>query len=141
MQQFFTFVLNHWVLFLALFIVSVLLAANLLSDKLLGFKSVDPQAATQLINREGAVVLDVREEADFSAGHIVNAIHIPLAGLEARLKELDSMRESPFIVTCQAGQLSARAGDILRKHGFTKVYKLGGGLMAWKDAKLPMVTG
>ncbi len=140
MQQFITFVINHWALFLALAVVSVLLAANLLSETLLGFKSVAPQAATQLINREGAVVLDVREEADFNAGHIVNAIHIPLAGLEARLRELDSMRESPFIVTCQAGQLSARAGDILRKHGFTKVYKLGGGLMAWKDAKLPLVA-
>ena len=140
MQQFITFIISHWVLFLALVIVSVLLAANLLSETLLGFKSVAPQAATQLINREGAVVLDVREEADFNTGHIVNALHIPLAGLEARLKELEKMRETPLIVTCQAGQLSARAGDILRKHGFTKVYKLGGGLIAWKDAKLPLVS-
>ena len=140
MQQFFAFVVNHWILFLALVVISVLLAATLLSEVLLGFKSVTPAAATQLINREGAVVLDVREEREFRAGHIVNAVHVPLTALEARLKELDKMRETPLIVTCQNGQFSARAGDILRKHGFTKIYKLGGGLMTWKDANLPLVT-
>ncbi len=140
MQQFFAFVVNHWILFLALVVISVLLAATLLSEVLLGFKSVTPAAATQLINREGAVVLDVREEREFRAGHIVNALHVPLTALEARLKDLDKMRETPLIVTCQNGQFSARAGDILRKHGFTKIYKLGGGLMTWKDANLPLVT-
>lgn len=140
MQQFFAFVVNHWILFLALVVISVLLGATMLSEVLLGFKSVTPAAATQLINREGAVVLDVREESEFRAGHIVNAMHVPLTALEARLKELDKMRDKPLIVTCQNGQFSARAGDILRKHGFGQVYKLGGGLLTWKDAKLPLVT-
>lgn len=140
MQQFFNFIISHWVLFLALVVIIVLLAANFLSDMLLGFKSVTPAQATQLINREAAVVLDVRDTGEFGAGHIVNARHVPLGELEARLKELDGLKDTPLIVTCQTGQFSARASDILRKHNFVKVYKLGGGLIAWKDAKLPLVT-
>ena len=140
MQQFFAFVVNHWILFLALVVISVLLAATLLSEVLLGFKSVTPAAAIQLINREGAAMLDVREDSEFRAGHIVNAVHVPLSALETRLKQLDKMKDKPLIVTCQSGQLSARACDILRKHGFTQVYKLGGGLLTWKDAKLPLVA-
>jgi rhodanese-related sulfurtransferase len=140
MQQLSTFIVNHWELFLALVIILTLLASTGFSQKLLGFKEVQPQELTQMINRQNAVVLDVREDKDFSAGHIVNAVHVPLSNLETRLKSLEKFKGRPVITTCQTGDRSARAAAILRKQGFEPVYKLAGGLMAWREAKLPLST-
>ena len=140
MQQITTFILNHWELFLALVIILTLLASTGVSQKLLGFKEVRPQELTHMINRQNAVVLDVREDKEFGEGHIVNAVHVPLSVLEARLKTLDKFKGRPIVTTCQAGDRSARAAALLRKHGFDPVYKLAGGLVAWRGAKLPLST-
>lgn len=140
MQEFGTFVLNHWILFLALVIILGLIAASYLSDKLLGFKELQPQQVTQKINHDNAVVLDVREDKEFKEGHIVNAVHAPLSKLEGSMNKFAKYKERPLIVTCQNGQRSARACALLRKQGFENVFKLGGGLMAWRDAKYPLIT-
>lgn len=140
MQQITTFILNHWELFLALVIILTLLASTGVSQKLLGFKEVQPQELTHMINRQDAMVLDVREDKEFSEGHIVNAVHMPLSTLEANLKTLDKFRGKPIVTTCQTGDRSARAAALLRKHGFEPVYKLAGGLVAWRGAKLPLST-
>ncbi|MEO5573894.1 MAG: rhodanese-like domain-containing protein [Gammaproteobacteria bacterium] len=140
MQQFSSFIVNHWELFLALIIILTLLASTGFSEKLLGFKEVRPQELTHMINRQNAVVLDVREDQDFSAGHIVNAVHVPLSNLEARLKSLEKFKGRPVVTTCQTGDRSSRAAAILRKQGFDPVYKLAGGLLAWREAKLPLST-
>lgn len=139
MQQFGTFVINHWALFLALAIIIGLLVGTALSDRMLGFKDLRPAEVTRMINQQNAVVLDVREDGDFKEGHIVNAVHVPLSKLEARLKSLEKFRGRPLIATCQAGDRSARACALLRKQGFDHVYKLAGGLAAWREAKLPLV--
>ncbi len=140
MEQFGTFILNHWELFLTLVIILALLAGTGFSQKLLGFKEVQPQQLTQMVNRENAVVLDVREDKEFKEGHIVNALHVPLSELEVRLKSLEKLKGRPVITTCQTGDRSARAAAILRKQGFEPVFKLAGGLLAWRDAKLPLST-
>ena len=140
MQQITTFILNHWELFLALVIILTLLASTGVSQKLLGFKEVQPQELTHMINRQDAMVLDVREDKEFGEGHIVNAVHVPLSVLEARLKALDKFKGRPIVTTCQTGDRSARAAALLRKHGFEPVYKLAGGLVAWRGAKLPLST-
>ncbi|MCB5205954.1 rhodanese-like domain-containing protein [Methylovorus mays] len=106
-----------------------------------GAKSVSPSEAVLLINRNQGVVLDVREDAEFAAGHINDARHIPLAKLEDRLAELQKFREKPVIVHCQSGVRSSKAAATLRKHEFTQVYELDGGLNAWTQAKLPLVKG
>lgn len=138
MQQLGTFIINHWELFLALAIILALLAGSGLSQKVLGFKELQPAQATQMINREKAVVLDVREEQEFKQGHIVNAINVPLSELEARLKSLEKFRGRPIITTCQTGDRSARASAILQKQGFSPVFKIAGGLVAWRGAKYPL---
>ncbi len=140
MQQFGQFIINHWELFLALAIILFLLMSDGLSDKVLGFKELQPGGVTEQINRHNAAVLDVREEEDFKQGHIVNAIHAPLSTLEADIKKLEKLKGRPLIVTCQKGDRSARGAAVLRKQGFDPVYKLAGGLIAWRSAKLPLVT-
>lgn len=106
-----------------------------------GAKSVSPSEAVLLINRNQGMVLDVRDDAEFAAGHINDARHIPLAKLEDRLAELQKFRDKPVIVHCQSGVRSSKAAATLRKHEFTQVYELDGGVNAWTQAKLPLVKG
>lgn len=132
--------LSENVLLIGLFLGSgVMLLWPLLKRGAGGAASVTPSEAVLLINRSNAVVLDVRDEAEFSSGHINDAKHIPLAQLSDRIKELQKSKDKPVLVNCQAGARSAKACDILRKSGFTQVHNLQGGLNAWVQAKLPVV--
>ncbi|MCB5186287.1 rhodanese-like domain-containing protein [Methylobacillus gramineus] len=106
-----------------------------------GTASVSAHDAVLLINRSHAVVLDVRDDAEFAAGHITDAKHIPVAQLQERLKELVKFKDKPVLVYCQSGQRAAKASDILVKNEFKQVHQLQGGIKAWLDAKLPVVKG
>jgi rhodanese-related sulfurtransferase len=105
-----------------------------------GVPSLSPAEAVTLINRNNALVLDVRDEAEFTSGHIADAMHIPVADLESRLAELKKYKSKPVLVNCQRGARSAKACEILRKAEFTQVHNLHGGLDAWQQAKLPLVN-
>lgn len=99
---------------------------------------VSPVQATLLINREDAIVLDVREAAEFAQGHIPNSRHIPLAQLDKRLTELEKFKGRTIIVNCASGNRSGAACAALRKRGFEKVFNLAGGIGAWDQAGLPV---
>lgn len=135
MQQLVEFAGNHSVLFLALGVILGLLTYNLL----IGNKgSVDPMTATAKINHEDAVVLDVRPAADFSNGHIINAINVPINGFSKQIGSLENFKDRPIIISCRSGSQSSSACGQLRKQGFDEVYNLRGGLMAWQSANLPV---
>lgn len=99
-----------------------------------------PAEATLMMNREDALVLDVRETGEWGSGHIHGARHITLGQLEKRLSELDKFKEKPIIVVCATGNRSSSACGQLKKHGFDKVYSLGGGVSSWVEANLPLTT-
>ena len=99
-----------------------------------------PSEATLLMNREDALVLDVRETGEWSSGHISGARHITLAQLDKRFSELDKFKDKPIIVVCASGNRSSSACGQLKKHGFGKVYSLGGGISSWRDSSLPLTT-
>jgi rhodanese-related sulfurtransferase len=133
------FITNHWVLVAALVVILVLLAADGLKRRVLGFKDIKPQEAVRLINHEEAVVVDVRDDQEYRQGHVLNALPIPYGLMEERLQELEPYKSRPLIVYCRTGQRSARACALLRKQGFARLYKLSGGLTAWRGADLPVV--
>ena len=110
---------------------------SFVGGKVSGVASVDTLGATRLINQD-ALVLDVREDKEFAAGHIPKARHIPLGALANRLGELEKFKNKPIVVNCRSGQRSARACGILKKHGFEKAVNLTGGIMAWESANLPV---
>ena len=118
--------------------VAGLLLYTFIDARLRGFDSINPTVATQLINRDDAVILDVRADNEYRDGHIVNSIHIPLSYLQDRLKELDKYKNKPIIVSCRSGQRSGQACMMLKKEGFETVYNLSGGIMAWKNDNLPI---
>ena len=94
--------------------------------------------ATHLINRENALVLDVRDDAEYALLHIPDSRHIPLAVLESRLNELNKFKDKPIILNCLTGKRSAKACELLQKNGFNKVFVLKGGIGAWEEASLPL---
>ena len=104
-----------------------------------GDKSMlSPVEATLLINREDAIVIDVREQGDYAQGHIPNARHVPLGEISRRAGELDKFKGRPVILCCASGTRSASALSQLKKAGFEKLYNLRGGLAEWEKAGQPI---
>lgn len=99
---------------------------------------LDTLEATRLINQKDALLLDVRENHEYEAGHLPNSRHIPLGKLKDRLGEIDKYRQKPVLVYCRSGQRSASACAKLRKQGFEQVFNLKGGILAWESAGLPV---
>jgi len=99
---------------------------------------LSPVQATLLINREDAIVVDVRDQGEYAAGHIAGSRHIPAGELERRSGELDKFKSRPIILCCATGNRSAGALAQLRKAGFEKVYNLRGGIMEWEKAGQPL---
>jgi rhodanese-related sulfurtransferase len=137
MEQLLEFAGNHTLLLGAFFVVLSALMWNLISDPG-GKHAVDPLAATNLINHEDAVVVDVRSIAEFKDGHIVNAINIPLNGFNNSLKQLEKYRDKPIVAVCRSGSRSGSACNTLRKNGFENAKNLRGGMLAWESANLPV---
>ncbi len=88
-------------------------------------------------NHGSAVLLDVREPREWQAGHAPQAEHIPLGQLEDRLVEVP--RDRQIITVCRSGRRSALAAQQLTSRGYQAV-NLTGGMSAWADAGLPVVT-
>lgn len=103
-----------------------------------GGPRVNTLEATLMMNKEGAGLVDLRDDADFAKGHVLNAVNIPMAQLESRLGELSKFKDKPLIVYCDAGNRSGAALVILKKNGFDKAFNLGGGMAAWQQAGLPL---
>jgi rhodanese-related sulfurtransferase len=132
------FVGNHPFLFLALGGIIAILVATEVRRRLSGVRSVGPVEAVNLINHEDALLLDIREDGEYKGGHITNAKHIPMSVLGSRLKELEKHRGKPIIAYCRSGSRSMGACNLLRKSGYENVFNLGGGILAWQNASLPV---
>jgi rhodanese-related sulfurtransferase len=105
-----------------------------------GSQNLSPAEATLLMNREDALVLDVRESGEWSTGHIPGARHITLAQLDKRMSEIEKFKDRPIIICCASGNRSSSACGRLKKGGFEKVFNLSGGISAWLGANLPLTT-
>ena len=99
-------------------------------------ESISPKEASAMYADKKAVIVDVREESEWNEQHIPGAIHIPLAQLNERLSELKQYKDSPVITQCKTGGRSSKALDELKLAGFSKVYNMDGGIMAWDKAGL-----
>ena len=102
-----------------------------------GSTSVSPLNATLMMNKQDAVVVDVRDADAFAAGHILNARNIPLKELQARAEELQKYKKKPLIVVCEKGMHSGAGATLLKKLGYEGALCLDGGLAAWRNAGLP----
>ena len=138
MDQFIVFLGQQWLL-VGILVASIFLLVKNESSK--GGTSLSPQQVINVVNQQEGVVIDLRDAADFKAGHIVDAINIPSSKLSARLSELESYRNRPLILVCKMGQHSGAAGKTLATEGFENISRMQGGMMEWQNMQLPLIKG
>jgi len=136
MDLFIQFVGAKWYLFTAAIVLLLLLMNH---ERRKGGPSVSPAQLTQLVNQHEGVVVDLREVADYRQGHIVDSLNVPLAKLPERIAELERYRDKPVVLVCKFGQTASGATRTLKEKGFTKVFKLAGGISEWQGSQLPLV--
>ena len=129
------FVVQQWPLFSVL---AVMVVAFLVLESRKGGRSISFHEVTRLVNSDSAVVVDVRDSAEFNKGHIVDAINIPYAKLKDRVSELEKHKAKQIIVVDKMGQHAGAAGKTLRDLEFNTV-RLQGGITEWSGQNLPLV--
>jgi rhodanese-related sulfurtransferase len=139
MEQYLEFVGNHTLLVGGLVFTFFLLLFTELRRKAMGVTNVEPQDAVKLINND-AVVIDLRSAEAFARGHIVHAKNIPFDELSARGELLEKYKSKPIVAVCDSGTTSGKAVQLLQKAGVKDAYGLRGGIAAWSEANLPLVT-
>jgi rhodanese-related sulfurtransferase len=141
MNHLIVFTTHNWVLILTLVIIIVLL---ILEEKkgginLSGTKQIEPQTLINLVNHESALVIDLRTETEFKAGHIASAKNVTADDFASKISTLAKDKDKPVVLVCSNGRTSQNTGTALRKQGFTNVSALAGGINAWQKAGLPLV--
>jgi rhodanese-related sulfurtransferase len=131
------FVVENWPL-IAVAVASGLMLVWPMITGARGGARLSTLQATQLINQKDAVVIDIRDQAEFARGHIANARNFPVRVLEERRADLEKLGRVPLIVSCDTGQRAASAAAKLRGLGLADVHVLQGGNNAWRDAGLPL---
>ncbi len=135
--MFLEFVESQVILFVALGVVVAMLISTYLGDKISGYKSVSADEAVRLYN-SGAKVFDVRSSAEYKGGYIGEAVNVASTEFADKLNCLQLEMDDEILVYCQSGPRSASVAKKLVKAGYTQVYNLTGGIMAWQSAGLPV---
>ena len=138
MDKLIEFATNHIILVSLLAAISVMLLWNLFGGALSGIKQLSPAEVTRLMNRENAVLLDLRNANEYQRGHILNSINVPNTELATRLESLEKHKNKAVIAYCEFGNTSGKAARSLKAAGFEQVYSLKGGVGAWRSASLPL---
>jgi len=137
MALFLEFVTQQWTLVAALAAVAAMLFFH---ESRKSGPALSPQQAISMINAQGGVFLDLRDAKDYKAGHIVDAMHLPVAKLKDRIAELEKHKSKPIVLVCKMGQQAGSAGKTLKAAGFEHVYKMTGGMMEWGNLQLPTIS-
>ena len=128
-------------------------APQLVAEAKARIKEVDiQQLAAQLEKQPSTRIIDVREPAEFAQAQISNAVNYPRGVLEMQLANhpavaasgcaadvaLAQLAKEPLYLICRSGARSALAAESLQNMGFTDVYSVAGGMVAWQEAGLPV---
>ena len=140
MQDLTLFIQHHWtlsLLFVVLLFLILIVEFIRLKNKA---QQLTPLQATQLINHQNALVVDLRLADQFAKGHIIDSLSLPLAEFKEKSKKIEKMKTRPLILVCTKGFDSPTIATDLKNKGF-QVHILGGGLQSWENADLPLVKG
>ncbi len=133
--KFLEFITVHYMLSGAFLILVVLL---ILQQSRNSGRNINTRELTAMINRDQALVLDIRPKKDFQNGHIVGSVNITSDQLKNRMAELEKHKDKTIIVVCASGVNAGGACSELKKEGFTAV-RLAGGIAGWRSENLPVV--
>ena len=104
-----------------------------------GGKKIEPNELTRLINKENAILIDLRKKEDYENGHIMTALNYPHQEFDNHMYKLDKFKERPIILVCDMGRNSANIGEKLKKAEFKRTFRLNGGMMTWMQENLPVI--
>lgn len=99
-------------------------------------QTVNVQTVASVMDRDDVVLIDVREQVEYDAGHIPGVTLIPLGEVASRMSEIPT--DKTVIITCRSGNRSGQAVDFLRANGFTNVHNMSGGILDWERAGFPV---
>lgn len=134
-MDFFVFLSEQWLLFSVL---AALVAGFVVLEKKRGGAVLSHHQVTRELNSDNAVLLDVRDSKEFSAGHVSGAVNIPFAKLKERLVELDKHKAKTIVVADKMGQQAGAGVKILAEAGF-QAARMQGGMADWQAQNLPVV--
>lgn len=138
-QHFIEFLQNHTLLAAAWVILAGAVVYSFYKTLLSPIKSISNHQATLLINREDAMVVDIRGQDEFRKGHIAGAKHLLPSQIDNNsATTLENKKDAPIIVVCANGMTSGGVAAKLHKQGFKRVFNLRGGMTEWQSANLPV---
>jgi rhodanese-related sulfurtransferase len=140
-QELMAFAGRHQMLSLIFAGLTVGLVLNEIAGLMRGFKVLRPAELTSLVNRDNALVVDLRPIADFEKGHIPGSKNVQMSQFDPENKRLASARSVPVVLVCKTGMSAGGAAKRLKKAGFERVFVLDGGIGGWQQADLPLVKG
>lgn len=140
MDQLLEFVVHHPLLWAALGVVVIVAIGNEIWRMVSGVAGISTTEAIRLMNSDDAVVVDTRPANEFKKSHILNAVHVPAAGIADRAKEITRNQDKSIIVYCGTGNSAQQAATKLRAKGYNRVYALKGGINAWQAGGLPVTS-
>ncbi len=138
MERLLEYAARHPVLFGGTVVLALVAVAYEFSRARSGGQAVGPSDAVRLMN-QGAVLLDVRTQAEFDSGHIIDARHLPQEQVAQAGETFKRYKDKVVIACCESGMRSGAAARVLKTQGFSKVVNLRGGLQAWRAENLPLV--
>lgn len=138
MEQIGQFIMNHWQLWLAFVVVILLIFINEILSQKKKAKELSPQSLVDLMNNENAIVIDLRDKESFKNGHIINSINASPDEFEQQ--KMTKYKNKSIILVCARGQQSSAVAVKIRNQGYQPLV-LGGGILAWQNADLPLVKG
>ncbi len=105
----------------------------------ISFGDVTVEEAKSLVESNvSLIIVDVRTREEYESGHIEGAILIPVSELEGRIIELS--KEEELLIYCRTGNRSSNSVNILKANGYTKIFHMNDGIIAWIQAGYPTVN-
>jgi rhodanese-related sulfurtransferase len=139
MEQLIAFATDNALLSAAWAAIVILLIFTTIKIQLSPIKKITTQELTFLMNKEDGLVVDIRVEKEFKAGHIIDSKHLSSEKSNSNdFTSLENHKDKPIIVVCAAGLTSAKVANSLYKAGFTKTSILKGGMNSWLSGGLPV---
>ncbi len=139
MEQFIEFLTNNPILSGAWVVLFIMLVSSVVSGAVSGLQQLSTHDATLLINREDAVVLDIRKNTEYRQGHILGAKHCSEDDVKkGNFSTLEKYKGKPIIVVCAMGMTAKKVAQSLSKLGHNNVSVLKGGMASWQNANLPV---
>ena len=138
MQKLMPFIEDNFILVAGFILTVALLIINELRGYAKGVRPLSPAQLVTAINREKTSLIDVRDENSFATGHIIHSKNYPKQTLANHLTKLEEFKHCRVVLICAMGQQAASSAVLLKKHGFTNINFLQGGITAWRNAGLPL---